>query len=79
IYFGMISEVDAQLGRIWQALKDAVVWDDTLVVFTSDHAEMAGDHCTLGKGGFFDGSYHIPLVIRDPASSAAGGVVDKFT
>ncbi|MGO7609539.1 sulfatase/phosphatase domain-containing protein, partial [Rhizobium ruizarguesonis] len=33
----------------------------------------------LGKGGFFDGSYHIPLVIRDPARSAAGGVVDKFT
>ncbi|MBY3121127.1 alkaline phosphatase family protein [Rhizobium laguerreae] len=79
IYYGMISEVDAQLSRIWQSLKDAGAWDDTLVVFTSDHAEMAGDHWTLGKGGFFDGGYHIPLVIRDPASSAAGGVVDKFT
>ncbi|WP_049733295.1 alkaline phosphatase family protein [Rhizobium ecuadorense] len=79
IYYGMIAEVDAQLGRIWQALKDAGAWDDTLIVFTSDHAEMAGDHWTLGKGGFFDGSYHIPLVIRDPASGAAGGVVDDFT
>ncbi|HWT57237.1 MAG TPA: alkaline phosphatase family protein [Rhizobium sp.] len=79
IYYGMIAEVDAQLGRIWQALKDAGAWDDTLIVFTSDHAEMAGDHWTLGKGGFFDGSYHIPLVIRDPASGAAGGIVDHFT
>jgi len=79
IYYGMIAEVDAQLGRIWQALQDAGAWDDTLIVFTSDHAEMAGDHWTLGKGGFFDGSYHIPLVIRDPASGAAGGAVDDFT
>ncbi|MBB3918460.1 alkaline phosphatase family protein [Rhizobium fabae] len=78
IYYGMISEVDTQLGRIWQALKDAGTWEDTLIVFTSDHAEMAGDHWTLGKGGFFDGSYHIPLVIRDPAT-AAGGTVDDFT
>ncbi|PDT13330.1 alkaline phosphatase family protein [Rhizobium sp. M1] len=79
IYYGMIAEVDAQLGRIWQALKDAGAWENTLIVFTSDHAEMAGDHWTLGKGGFFDGSYHVPLVIRDPASSAAGGTVDDFT
>ncbi|ARQ60338.1 UNVERIFIED_ORG: arylsulfatase A-like enzyme [Rhizobium etli] len=79
IYYGMIAEVDDQLGRIWQALKDAGAWENTLVVFTSDHAEMAGDHWTLGKGGFFDGSYHVPLVIRDPASGAAGGSVEQFT
>ena len=78
IYYGMILEVDAQLGRIWQALKDAGAWDDTLIIFTSDHAEMMGDHWTLGKGGFFDGSYHIPLVIRDPGG-AAGGIVESFT
>jgi arylsulfatase A-like enzyme len=38
IYYGMISEVDAQLGRIFQSLKDAGTWDDTVIVFTSDHA-----------------------------------------
>ena len=79
IYYGMIAEVDAQLGRIWQALKEAGVWENTLVVFTSDHAEMAGDHWTFGKGGFFDGSYHIPLVIRDPRSTAIGTKVEHFT
>lgn len=51
-----------------------------MIVFTSDHAEMAGDHWSFGKGGFFDGSYHIPLVIRDPAHArGAGRVVDSFT
>ncbi|MBB3313898.1 arylsulfatase A-like enzyme [Rhizobium sp. BK196] len=79
IYYGMIAEVDDQLGRIWQALKDAGTWHDTIVVFTSDHAEMAGDHWTLGKGGYFDGSYHIPLVIRDPGAASSGGVVQNFT
>ncbi|MDE1993570.1 MAG: alkaline phosphatase family protein, partial [Rhizobiaceae bacterium] len=80
IYYGMIAEVDAQLGRIWQALKDADAWDDTLIVFTSDHAEMMGDHWMLGKGGYFDGSYHIPLVIRDPMQPAGfGRQVDHFT
>lgn len=79
IYYGMIAEVDDQLGRIWQALKDVGAWDNTIIVFTSDHAEMAGDHWTLGKGGYFDGSYHIPLVIRDPGAALRGAVVDNFT
>lgn len=80
IYYGMISEVDAQLGRLWQALEAAGAWDDTIIVLTSDHAEMMGDHFMLGKGGFFDGSYHIPLIIRDPRRrQAAGSKVDRFT
>lgn len=80
IYFGMIAEVDAQIGRIWQALKASGAWDDTIIVFCSDHGEMAGDHWMLGKGGFFDASYHIPLIIRDPAAGgAAGRQVERFT
>ncbi len=80
LYWGMISEVDAQLGRIWQAIKAAGAWDDTIVVLTSDHAEMMGDHFLLGKGGFFDQSFHIPLIVRDPARRKAAGIrVDRFT
>lgn len=80
IYYGMISEVDAQLGLIWQSLKASGAWDDTIIILTSDHAEMMGDHFMLGKGGYFDGSYHIPLIIRDPRRRKAfGGTVDRFT
>ena len=80
IYYGMISEVDAQIGRIWQALKATGAWHETVIILTSDHAEMMGDHFMLGKGGFFDASYHIPLIIRDPRRTASAGAdVDRFT
>lgn len=80
VYYGMIAEVDAQLARMIAALRAAGQWDNTLVVFTSDHGEMMGDHWLLGKGGFFDGSYHIPLVIRDPAGRGGRGLkVDRFS
>ncbi|MBA3449052.1 MAG: alkaline phosphatase family protein [Pseudaminobacter sp.] len=81
IYYGMISEVDAQLGRVWQAVRNAGAWDDTIIVLTSDHAEVMGDHFMLGKGGFFDGSFHIPLIIRDPRTPAKhkGKSIDAIT
>lgn len=79
LYWGMISEMDAQLGRIWMAVKAKGAWDDTIVILTSDHAEMLGDHFSLGKGGFFDQSFHTPLIVRDPARSTAGTRVDRFT
>jgi arylsulfatase A-like enzyme len=79
LYYGMISEVDAQLGRIWDALRRAKAWKDTLIVLTSDHAEMMGDHFMLGKGGYFDQSYHVPLIIRDPDAETRGASVHRFT
>lgn len=79
LYYGMISEVDAQLGRLFAHLKTTGQWDDTIVILTSDHAELMGDHFSLGKGGYFDGSYHVPLVIRDPRRKARGARVTLFT
>ncbi len=66
IYMGLISEVDDQIGRVFATLKETGQWDDTLVVFTSDHGEELGEHGLWGKGGFYDGSYRVPLIIRDP-------------
>ena len=77
-YYGMIAEVDAQLGRAFEAIKAHGEWDRTLVVFTSDHAEMLGDHYSLGKGGYFDQSQHIPLIIREPRIGQ-GHRVEAFT
>lgn len=79
-YYGMISDVDDQLGRLVQALVDLEMWDDTFVVITSDHGEQLGDQGRLGKGGEFESSYHIPGIVRDPRHSVAHGtVVDRFT
>jgi arylsulfatase A-like enzyme len=79
-YLGMIAEVDAQLGRLWTALEQAGQWDDTLVVVTSDHGEQLGDHGLMGKGGFFEESYHVPCIVRDPRPGRPRGlVVERFT
>ena len=65
-YFGLMTEIDEQLGRIFDYLKATNQYDSTLIVFTSDHGEQLGDHYLFGKLGYFDASYHIPLIIRDP-------------
>ncbi|MBT5665203.1 MAG: alkaline phosphatase family protein [Rhodospirillaceae bacterium] len=81
-YYGMISEIDDHLGRVIGHLKETGQYDDTLIILTSDHGEQLGDHHLLGKVGYFDESFHIPLVIRDPSSHAdvsRGAIVDKFT
>jgi arylsulfatase A-like enzyme len=72
-YYGMLNEVDDQIGRIldW-------VDDDTVIIFTSDHGENLGDHYMLHKLGWFDASYHVPMLVRGPGVSA-GVVVDAFT
>ena len=67
-YFGLMSEVDTQLGRLFNELKQGGQWDNTLVIFTSDHGEQLGHHHLLGKLGYFDDSYHVPLIVRLPAS-----------
>ena len=79
-YFGMISEVDSQLGRVWAHLRDTGAWDDTLVVVTADHGEQLGDQGLVQKAGFYESSYHIVGIIRDPtAPQAHGTVVERFT
>ena len=71
LYWGMISEVDRQIGRLVDALKASGAWANTIVVFTADHGEMMGDHWTLGKFGFFDPSNHVPLIVRAPGRPGA--------
>ncbi len=79
-YYGMISEVDAQLGRLWAFLADKGMWDDTLIAVTADHGEQLGDHGLIQKLGYFAQSYHIVGIIRDPRHPRGHGtVVQQFT
>ena len=71
-YYGLIAEVDAEIGRVLDFLDASGQAEDTLIVFTSDHGEQLGDHHLLGKCGFYDESYHIPLIIADPRDAASG-------
>jgi len=79
-YFGMVSEVDHQLGRVWAALERLGQWDDTWIFVTSDHGDELGDHGLVQKGGFFEGSYHVLGLVRDPRHPAThGSTVRRFT
>jgi arylsulfatase A-like enzyme len=69
-YYGMITEVDDNLGRLFAALEASGQWDDTLIIFSADHAEHLGDHYLTGKGMFYDGGMRIPWIIRDPTAAA---------
>jgi len=78
--FGMISEVDHQLGRVWAELEALGQWDDTVVIVTADHGEQLGDHGLVQKGGYFESSYHVLSLIRDPRRPAGHGrVVEAFS
>ena len=59
-YFGLMTEVDDCLGRVFAYLDETDQWNDTLVIFTSDHGEQLGDHYLLGKIGYFDESFQNP-------------------
>lgn len=78
VYAGLIGEVDHHLGRIVEALASRGELERTLVLFTSDHGEMLGDHWMLGKAGFFPQAFHVPLLVRLPGG-ARGRRVDALT
>ena len=79
VFMGLAAEVDHHLGRIFDWLKQTGQWDDTLIIVTSDHGEMLGDHLMWGKQTIYDPCYHVPLIIRDPRNlSTAGTIVEEF-
>ena len=65
-YYGLMSEVDDNMGRLIATLREQGRWNNTIFIFTSDHGEQMGDHWLYGKAGFFDQSFHIPLIIAGP-------------
>jgi len=78
VYYGLIQHVDAEIGRLVAALEARGELDDTLVVVTSDHGELLGDHGLWGKAGCFPEAFHVPLVVRGPGV-ARGRRVDAVT
>ena len=76
IYYGMISEIDHWVGKILHRLDELGLAQNTLVIFTSDHGEELGDHGMHGKFVFYEGSVHVPLLLRLPGVIPPRTVVD---
>ncbi len=72
-YYAMVTLVDDETKRILETLDSLGLRDDTLVIFTSDHGEMLGDHHLLLKGPMmYEGAVRVPLILRWPGHLPAG-------
>ncbi|HSU99836.1 MAG TPA: choline-sulfatase, partial [Roseiarcus sp.] len=65
-YYGAIAYIDDQLGRLMNALCSAGLAEDTIVILTSDHGEMLGEHGLWYKMSFLEGACRVPLLIASP-------------
>lgn len=78
-YYAMVSLVDDEVGRILTTLDDQGLTDDTVVIFTSDHGELLGDHQLMLKGPMmYDCAIKVPLLIRWPGRIAAATRIDEL-
>lgn len=72
-YYGMVSLIDDQVGRILDKLKQLELVEDTIVIFTSDHGELLGDHGLWMKGPYhYESLIRIPMIWRYPGHIKGG-------
>lgn len=77
-YYAAISVIDEQVGRLLSVLKETGADDNTIILFTSDHGDMLGDHGLRRKRKPHDESARVPGIIRWPAKVPKGQVVDTL-
>ncbi|MEI6579018.1 MAG: sulfatase-like hydrolase/transferase [Eubacteriales bacterium] len=84
-YYACIEWVDNAIGRILQVLEYLELADDTIIIYASDHGEMAGEKGAWQKTVFFDASSKVPFIMRWPSKFPAGqrrkepvGLIDLF-
>ncbi len=65
-YWGLCSQVDTHVGSILDTLRECDVYDETMIVFTSDHGDMMGSHRLLQKSVTFKEAIMVPLIIKLP-------------
>ena len=65
-YYGQVTHIDYQLGRLFGELMSRGLYDNTVIVITSDHGEHLGDHGLYAKSTFFESSARVPIILRLP-------------
>jgi arylsulfatase A-like enzyme len=75
VYMGLIKQIDDQMGVLFRFLEDNGHFDNTMIVFTSDHGDYLGDHWLGEKELFHEPSVKIPLIVYDPSADATRGTI----
>lgn len=75
IYYALCSFLDAQVGTVLDAVTQAGLWENTCVVYTSDHGDMMGEHGLFFKSTMYEGSVGVPMLLAAPG--VAPGTVCK--
>jgi arylsulfatase A-like enzyme len=70
VYMGMVSLLDKCIGRLLAALDHANMFDDSLIIFTSDHGDMLGSHRMYQKMCLYDESARVPMFIKLPGQTS---------
>jgi choline-sulfatase len=68
LYYGAITHIDAELARLFQELERLGLCKNTIVLFTSDHGNMLGDRGLWFKDFMYEGSAHVPLIVKTPTA-----------
>lgn len=72
-YYAAISQIDLEVGRLVNQLKEKGIYDNTLIIYTADHGEHMGYHHQILKGGLaYESIMRIPLIIKFPGSRNKG-------
>lgn len=77
LYFGMVKCIDDNVGRILAALREDGILERTIVVFTSDHGDLCGEHGKHNKGVPYEASAKVPFVIAYPGKIQPGTVIHE--
>lgn len=67
-YYALITQIDYQIGRFFNAMQEYGVYDDTVILFVSDHGELLGDHHLYRKILAYEGSANVPFILSDPGN-----------
>lgn len=68
-YYACITQIDYSLGLLFARMRELGLLENTWIIFTSDHGDMMGDHRMGAKSVFFEGSAHVPCLVRPPSGS----------
>lgn len=78
-YYGLVTFMDGLIGRLLKTLADTPFGENTVVVYLSDHGEMAGEHGMWWKSSFYEGSAGVPMLWSWPGRFAEGRRLDAVT